>query len=161
MAPGFAGARAGISLRARALQHLARREYSRHQLAQKLSPHVDDSDVLQALLDEFQRKGWLSDARAAESLVNRLAQKQGGRRIRQALQQMGVAVDLQESALSGLAQSERERAMAVWAKKYGHSPQTPQEKARQMRFLLARGFPSDVVQRIVPAVERADLTEPD
>jgi len=161
MKPGSVVGRPGISLRARALQHLARKEYSRQQLAQKLRPYSDDPHALEGLLEEFQAKGWLSDARAAESLVNRLAQKQGGRRIRQALQQMGVAADLQESALSGLAQSERERASALWAKKYGHSPQTPQEKARQMRFLLARGFSSEVVQRIVPPVERTDHSELD
>jgi regulatory protein len=126
---------------------------------QKLGPHADDPDALAALLGEFQAKGWLSDARAAESLVNRSAAKQGVRRIRQALQHMGVSPDLQNAALGGLAQSEQERAGAVWAKKYGRPPQTLQEKARQMRFLLARGFAVEVVQRTVPQLTHGNEDE--
>ena len=161
MTPELARSRDGISLRARALQHLARREYSRQQLAQKLTPYAPDPDALRALLDEFQAKGWLSDARAAESLVRRLAQKQGERRIRQALQQMGVDTHLQESALSDLTHTEGQRAAAVWVRKYGQPPQTLQEKARQIRFLLARGFSSEVVQRTVPSVARAEAGDMD
>ncbi|MDP2851999.1 MAG: recombination regulator RecX, partial [Gallionella sp.] len=62
-----------LSLRARALQYLARREYSRAELRGKLLPYAGaDGDPdrsqpenLDALLDDLTARGWLSDARAA------------------------------------------------------------------------------------------------
>ncbi|MBF9267222.1 RecX family transcriptional regulator, partial [Acidovorax cattleyae] len=35
-------------------------------------------------------------------------------------------------------------------------PETPRERARQMRFLAARGFPGDVVRRVVGGRMEAD-----
>ena len=60
------------SLKARALRLLSRREYSRHELAQKLqrlgsqtdnNPPVDFEEQITAILDDFEAKGWLSDER--------------------------------------------------------------------------------------------------
>ena len=81
------------SLKARALQWLSQREYTRQELTKKLQPHCADHDNLPLLLDELARKGWLSDDRAAASLVHRRAGKLGVARIRQELKQKGVAAD--------------------------------------------------------------------
>jgi len=64
-----------ISLRARALQYLARREYSRAELRGKLLPYAQTNEDpsqpenLDALLDDLTARGWLSDARAATQLL--------------------------------------------------------------------------------------------
>ena len=60
--------KATLSLRERALGYLTRREYSRQELYRKLQPHVADED-LDALLDEFKQRNWLSDARYADQMV--------------------------------------------------------------------------------------------
>ena len=40
-------------------------------------------------------------------------------------------------------------ARAVWSKKFGQPPRDVAERARQMRFLASRGFPAEVVRRVV------------
>ncbi|MGH8631120.1 MAG: recombination regulator RecX, partial [Burkholderiales bacterium] len=45
---------------------LARREHSRAELEAKLRPHCEDPHTLGALLDELERRGWLSEARFVE-----------------------------------------------------------------------------------------------
>ena len=41
------------------------------------------------------------------------------------------------------------RAQALWQRKFGQPPATPQERARQTRFLLSRGFSGEVVRRVL------------
>ncbi|HXZ08887.1 MAG TPA: recombination regulator RecX, partial [Paraburkholderia sp.] len=50
------------SLKGRALGYLSRREYSRAELARKLTPFAEESDALEPLLDDLEREGWLSDS---------------------------------------------------------------------------------------------------
>src|SRR5690242_21447640 len=56
-----------LTLRQRALAALARRDHSRAELARKLGRGAEDSAALEALLDEFEANGWLSDERFASS----------------------------------------------------------------------------------------------
>ena len=51
---------AGLSLRARALGLLARREYSKQELAARLLQHTEDPDEIPPLLEDFEQRGWLS-----------------------------------------------------------------------------------------------------
>lgn len=140
---------ATLSLRGRALRLLSQREYSRAELAAKLRPHCEASDEIDALLTELEAKGWLDDKRASDSLVYRKSGRFGAARIRQDLQAKGLSPDLIASALEGLRASEVGRALAVWQKKFGTPAQTPAERAKQMRFLLTRGFSASVVTRVV------------
>ncbi|MDI9651275.1 RecX family transcriptional regulator, partial [Burkholderia cenocepacia] len=41
------------------------------------------------------------------------------------------------------------RAQAVWRKKFGALPQTPAERAKQARFLAARGFSSATIVKLL------------
>lgn len=138
-----------LSLRGRALRLLSQREHSRAELAIKLKPHCDVSDELDALLADLEAKGWLDDKRASDSLVHRKAARFGAARIKQDLKIKGLSPDLIASALEGLRASEVERARAVWQKKFGRPAQTPAERAKQMRFLLTRGFNVSVSSRVV------------
>lgn len=140
---------ATLSLRGRALRLLSQREHSRAELAAKLRPHCEASDEIDALLTDLEAKGWLDDKRASDSLVYRKSGRFGAARIRQDLQAKGLSPDLIASALEGLRASEVERALAVWQKKFGTPAQTPAERAKQMRFLLTRGFSASVVTRVV------------
>ena len=146
------GTRPAPSLKARALRHLSRREHSRVELARKLSPHEPDIPVLEALLDDLEAQGWLSDARYAESLVRSRAARSGSRKLRADLQSRGVDPAVVETALAQTSADEPARAQAYWDKKFGLAPSTPEERARQFRHLLARGFASEVVRRVVPGL---------
>ena len=146
-----------LSLRTRALQYLARREYSRAELAAKLRPYAqveDDFEQLQpidldALLDDLTERGWLSDARAATQLLHARRPRFGMQRITHELRQKGISEELIEQALPALKDSELESAHGVWQRKFGALPQDAKEKARQMRFMQSRGFSFDVIFKVL------------
>ncbi len=146
-----------VSLRARALQYLARREYSRAELRGKLLPHVQaNADFeqaqpvdLDALLDDLTARGWLSDARAATQLVHAKRGRFGSQRIAHELSQKGISEDLIGEVLPQLKETELEAARQVWQRKFGTLPQDAKEKARQMRFLQSRGFGFEVIFKVL------------
>ncbi len=147
-----------LSLRARALSLLANREPSRGELLRKLSPHAESVEQLGALLDEFERAGYLSEQRFAESLVRRRSQRYGRRHIEQELGQHGVPDEVSAPLLRELAADERERAMALWVRRFGAPAQDLRERARQHRFLAQRGFDTETVVWVLrqAAAQRSD-----
>ncbi|WP_408588617.1 recombination regulator RecX [Paraburkholderia bannensis] len=141
------------SLKGRALGYLSRREYSRAELSRKLMTYTEDADQLEALLDALERDGWLSDARFAESVVYRRASRVGAGRIVSELKRHAVGEALIAEVNTQLRETELTRARAVWQKKYGQLPGTPAERARQARFLAARGFSMSIIGKILKGVE--------
>ncbi|MCY0388687.1 recombination regulator RecX [Robbsia sp. Bb-Pol-6] len=140
------------SLRGRALGYLSRREHSRSELARKLAPFVEESDGEQAverLLDALAREGWLSDNRFAESVVNRRAARFGAARIVGELKRHKLDGELVQELGATLRETEWTRIQDVWRKKFGSLATTPQERAKQARFLAARGFSRDLIMRIL------------
>jgi regulatory protein len=131
------------------MKYLARREHSRAELHAKLLPHVQEGDDLEAVLDELEKKNWLSDARAANLLVDSKRGRFGSQRIAHELRQKGIAETLIDQAMPQLKESELEAAREVWQKKFGVLPQDQKEKARQVRFLQARGFSLDTVFKVL------------
>lgn len=105
--------------------------------------------LVNTLLDELDRRGLQSDARSAEVLVTAKASRWGQRRLEAELQRRGIDDELTEQALLPLAGNEQARATALWQRRFGAAPTTPQERARQMRFLAARGFTMDIVLRVL------------
>ena len=149
------------SLKSRALRLLAQREHSRSELTTKLARHVQEGDDLPALLDALQAKGFIDEARVMESVLHRRAPLLGSQRVLQELRRKGLGDELVQKAASELADSELARARAVWARRFGTAPaaSTPQERARQMRFLVSRGFAGEVVRRVVRGVARGGADE--
>jgi len=152
-----------LSLKGRALRHLARREHSRAELERKLRPYVEDepdasaAEQLRKVLDELVARGLLSDARAAESVLAGAGRRLGSRRIAQTLQAKGLAPELVLDTLAKARASEFERAWDVWRRRFGAAPADLAERARQSRFLAGRGFDGDVIRRVLRrAGDRAD-----
>ena len=56
--------------------------------------------------------------------------------------------DIQQ-ALGDLRATEFERACAIWQQRFGRAPADLRERARQHRFLAARGFDGDVIGRVL------------
>ncbi len=141
------------SLKGRALRLLSQREHSRTELERKLAPHEEVPGELAKALDELQARDFINDGRAVDSVVNRRSGKLGSARIQQELAAKGLSGEAVAEAMASLKDSELSRAQEVWRKKFGTAPQDPQAKAKQMRFLLSRGFPSEVVRRTVPDID--------
>ncbi len=141
--------RPGLSLKGRALKYLAAREHSRVELMRKLAAHAESPEQIEAVLDDLQAKGLLSAQRFAESVLHRKAARYGTARIQAELAQHQLPADIAREATQALRDTEFERAHALWARRYGEIPETPEEKARQMRFLAGRGFSGEVIRRVV------------
>jgi regulatory protein len=141
------------SLKGRALGYLSRREYSRAELSRKLMPFAEEADSLEGLLDALEKEGWLSDSRFAESLIHRRASRLGASRIVGELKRHAVGQTLIEEASAQLRETELARAQAVWSKKYGQLPEIPAERARQARFLAARGFSGATIGKILKGLD--------
>ena len=135
------------SLRERALRLLARREYSRDELQRRLAPYVEDAEALENLLDDLKRRGWLSEERVVEQVVHARQAKFGGRRIAHELREKGVAEELIDGALAEF--DELATARSVWARKFGMVPADAKERAKQMRFLMSRGFGTETIRKVL------------
>jgi regulatory protein len=130
------------------LQWLSQREHSRQELRAKLLrlAAVEQAEV-EALLDQLTAQGHLSNTRFVESRVHARHARYGNRRIEMELRQHGLAPDLE--LREQLRATEMARALEVWRKKFGHRAADASGRARQMRFLAARGFSAEVVHKIV------------
>jgi regulatory protein len=137
-----------VELRARALRLLARREHTRQELEQKLSPHSESSEALQDLISNLKAKNQLSEERFAEERARKLSRKYGAARIRQDLKAKGVSEELIGRVS---AEGELERARAILERKYREPAATREEKAKRMRFLQSRGFSSEVIFKLLSA----------
>ena len=136
------------TLRERALRLLARREHARAELARKLAPYAESGEALEALLDDLTARRLLSDERYVEMRLNARAARFGNARLAYELRTQGVSEEL---LAAGLAENDDElvRARAVWQRKFGEQPRDAGERARQMRFLLSRGFSGETVRRVL------------
>ena len=105
------------SLRQRALEYLGKREYSYVELSQKLKTYAEESDDIPAILDDFNKRGWLSDQRFAEQIVHARSHKFGSAKIEHELREKGVADELIAEAISQVKENELENAREVWRKK--------------------------------------------
>lgn len=159
------------SLKAHALHMLAQREHSRVELRRKLLPRAaaaaaetegfesaegDEAGptpeaTVDALLDWLEAHRYLSRERFVESRVHARAGRFGNLRIRQELAQHQLA--LTPDAARALADSEFDRARAVWAKRFTETADDATSRARQARFLAGRGFSPDVIRRVIRTPE--------
>jgi regulatory protein len=137
------------SLKGRALRLLGQREHSRFELERKLHPHEVEPGELARALDDLQAKGFINEQRVLESVVHRRAPRLGAMRVRQELQAKGLSPEAVAQAVAELRGSEVERAREVWRKKFGVPAEDPKSRLKQMRFLAARGFGGETIQRVV------------
>jgi regulatory protein len=154
-------------LRWLAFYYLSRREYGKAELKQKLLDKEQDPDKIDALLDEFEEKGYQSDYRTTLMLIRENIRKGRGRgRIKQEFYRKKITMPGNIDELIDMANAESEEfsefiddsadnlvegidwlklAVSARTKKYGDDIPTEQkDKARQLRFLQYRGFNTDI-----------------
>jgi len=138
------------SLRERALRLLARREHSRQELARKLAPHAESAEEIERLLDDLCARRLLSDERYVEMRMNARSARFGNARLAHELRTQGIAGELVDTALNE-ATDELSRAREVWQRKFGALADTQDAsgRARQMRFLMGRGFSGETIRRVL------------
>ena len=141
------------SLKGRALRLLSQREHSRVELQRKLAAHEEVPGELAKALDELQARDFINEGRVIESVVHRRSGKLGAARLKQELAAKGLSGEAVAAALEGLRETELSRARAVWRKKFDHPAADPNERAKQIRFLMTRGFNAEVVRKVVQGAD--------
>jgi regulatory protein len=144
------------SLKGRALRYLAAREYSRFELEQKLKEFEEAEGELKAALDDLEAKGFISEARVVESTLNQKASRFGAARLLNTLKAKGIDAGVIAEAADQLKETEFDRAMEVWTRKFGEPYKSPSEYAKQARFLASRGFNGEVVGRVLRQTQKED-----
>ena len=119
------------------------------QAAAESAEPADPAAEVELLLQWLESGGHLSQARFIESRVHARQSRFGNLRIRQELKQHGLSLD--ETTRQALQETELQRAQAVWRKKFKLPVPDAAARLRQMRFLIGRGFSSDVVRRVLRA----------
>lgn len=140
---------AKLSLKGRALKLLAQREHSRLELQRKLAPYVEEGDDLQAILDELEKRGFISVQRVVDSVIHSKSSRFGTARLVQELRSKGLDDEVVRNASEQLRDTELERARELWRKRFGTPPADIKEKAKQLRFMASRGFSADVASRVL------------
>ena len=154
-------------LRWLAFYYLSRREYGKAELRQKLLDKEQEADKIDALLDEFEEKGYQSDYRTTLMLIRENIRKGCGRgRIKQEFYRKKMAMPDNIDELIDMANAESDEfsefiddsadnlvegvdwlklAVSARTRKYGDTiPVEQKDKAKQLRFLQYRGFNSDI-----------------
>jgi regulatory protein len=119
-------------------------------------PHGADAEAIEqsveTLLQNLLSQNYLSEERFIEARLHARARRFGSQRIQQELAQHGIKLGGEH--LSELKSTEMARAKTVWQGKFGGTyPEDAAAKARQIRFLTARGFDLSLVLRLLRAEE--------
>lgn len=143
------------------MDYLARREYSRRDLIQRLQRRFGSEEVdparLEAVVDTLASEGLQSDLRCAEMLIRSRSQRgHGPLRIRADLRESGLEGEAVEVLLEAEEDAWLDRLAAVAERRFGAEPATDRrEWSRRARFLASRGFPESLVVRVLGDPPRA------
>ncbi|ALM51414.1 regulatory protein RecX [Halomonas huangheensis] len=137
-----------------AIRLLARREYSRHELTERLRARGHDGDAVADALQQLADEGLQSDERFAECLLrDRILRGQGPIKMLAELGRRGVDRQLARQSLVELERQQgvdwSERASEVLRRRFGEDMTqglSPRERARRERFLAGRGFDFEQVR---------------
>lgn len=134
--------------RKKAMDFLARREYGRAELIEKLAKKGFDRQVAEQAVSKLAAEGLQRDRRFAESFVqSRVNQGKGPVRIRLDLSQRGISDADIDVALDASVTNWSALAGEIRIKKFGRAkPADFKAKAKQMRFLQYRGFEPDQIR---------------
>ena len=140
-----------VEMRRAAMDLLARREHSRRELLRKLSARVSDDVLLQEVLLQLEDEGLISDQRFAETYIRYRSSKGFGPvRIAAELRDKGIDENLLQEHIQSSDSRWYDLAYKVKVRKFGEDvEEEPKVKAKQMRFLLNRGFVRDQVSNAV------------
>lgn len=145
--------------RGRAIGLLSRRDYPRRALKKRLAESGFADAAAESAVTALEDERLVNDARYVEAAVaGRTARGQGPIRIALELRRQGVAAALVAAAVDARSPEWAERARDLRRRRFGADPpKDAKERARQIRFLLQRGFSGDHVRRALDARAGDDL----
>lgn len=140
------------ALHATALRLLAGRALSEAELTARLARRGFPPALVLAEVERLRQTGLVDDFQVARATCAALLRRGYGRkRLAAALARRGVSQEVAREVLAEVSASAEEaalcRALARLAPPGDHST-LPGERARMVRYLLARGFPASLVRRV-------------
>jgi regulatory protein len=140
---------AAAPLREQAIRLLARREYARSELEQRLVAKGGERDAIRAVLDALAAEGYLSDVRYARAVVAQKSRSHSRRGIVASLKAKGVGLEDIASAVAETELDDDAALRALWQRRFGEAPADERAKARQVRFLQSRGFSLSAILKLL------------
>jgi regulatory protein len=136
------------AVRTAALALLAGRDFTRHELVERLSRRGYQLALVQSAVATLVAENLLRDERYVELFVDQHSRRgHGPMRIRQDLRQRGIESDAIDTALATGDVDWTESARAARCRRFGTAlPEDRRERAKQARFLQYRGFSSDQIR---------------
>jgi regulatory protein len=136
------------AVRTAALALLAGRDFTRHELAERLSRRGYQAALIQAAVAGLVAENLLREERFVQQFVTQHSGRgRGPMRIRQDLRQRGVDSEAIDTALTAGDVDWTESARAARRRRFGMAlPADRRERAKQARFLQYRGFSSDQIR---------------
>ena len=142
-----------VLLKKRALYYLGKREYSKKELHEKITPFSETLELtrqqVNQILTELEIKDWLSDRRFADQFIFSKKRKFGLKKMEYELKMRGVNEIIIHNALNEIKSEEYNLAKNIWEKKFRKLPENPEERLKQMRFLQSRGINSALIHQIL------------
>ncbi|WP_106477595.1 regulatory protein RecX [Phytohalomonas tamaricis] len=124
-----------------AIRLLARREYARAELNERLAKRGHEPDIIALTLDALVAEGLQSDERFVEHFVrSRVNRLQGPRKIHAELRGRGLDDALVREGLGAADADWFELAAQALSRRFDSPADHPRERAKQARFLASRGF---------------------
>ncbi|OTG91528.1 regulatory protein RecX [Acinetobacter sp. ANC 3813] len=150
--PGLHGSR----LRSYAFAVLTRKEYSKAELIEKLALYAESRNEVIALVDELAAQHYQSDQRVAEIMLSSQKRKgKGPNQIKMKLKSKKIDTALIAEELKETDWVDQAYQLKV--KKYGFEvSKDPKMKAKQIRFLMYRGFEMDAIIKAISRKESDD-----
>lgn len=134
-------------LRVAAINLLSRREYSRHELFQKLNPRTSSETQVEKLLNRLEEAGYQSDQRFAESFLrSRINRGLGHMRIERELKDKGIDADLIAQVMSSDTDWFQLACDSGLKKSQSLDFADYKDKQKLFRYLAYRGFSMDQIQ---------------
>ncbi len=149
-----------------AVNSLARRAYSVHEMRVYLERRAEDKDAVKAVLDRLKNLNYLDDARYARQFVRLRTElkKQGAFRIARDLRARGVPDRHIEAALAERSSESSEnklvRARLERRIKSMRAPLDDRRVASLYRSLLRAGFSADTIRRELKALLKEPVEFP-
>ena len=132
------------------VRSLGQREHGRRELEIKLARKGHDRQLIDRVMDYLRQHDLQSDERFAEGLIrSRVQRGYGPMKIRQELGAKGVSERVLEAHLTDPAEFWETVACESLDKKFGQPPADREDWAVQARYLARRGFPSDLIYRVL------------
>ena len=126
---------------------LGRREYSEHEIRQRLTQRECTSEEIDDALQFVKSYGYQSDERYAAMKARAESKRRGNRRIEYTLASKGIAKEEIEDQLANL-EPETDRAIAAVSRFEGQALEQ-KLKEKIWRFLSSRGFGSSAIKAAI------------